>query len=112
MASREISPFFIKVRQVLIGRSGMNPLRFAKEMAPRPGPEANIPPGPSHKLAAKYYYTRDGRRSVEPPLVVASSQKVIASGQEGGAGSQVAEAGKKKSATPGPFYHYSQPQLH
>ena len=83
--------------------------RFAKDMAPRPGPEANLPPGVSHKLAANYYYTRDGRRSVELPLIVASSQKVIASGQE--VGRQVPET-IKKSKTPGPFYHYSMPQHH
>lgn len=109
MASRDISPILVKVRQFLTGRNGMNPLRFAKDMAPRPGPEANLPPGVSHKLAANYYYTRDGRRSVELPLIVASSQKVIASGQE--VGSQVPET-VKKSKTPGPFYHYSMPQHH
>ena len=103
MATREISPMLIKVRQVLIGRPGMNPLRFPKEFAPRPGPEANLPPGPSHKLAANYYLSRDGRRSVAPPEVVASAQKVIASGQ-----AQVAEvAPRKMSKTPGPFYSYS-----
>ena len=106
-APREISPLLIKLRQALIGRNGMNPLRFAKEMAPRPGPEANLPPGPAHKLKANYYFSRDGRREVAPPVVLATAQKVIGSGQ-----SQVqdASAGRKKSNTPGPFYDYSQSQ--
>jgi hypothetical protein len=106
MATREISPMLIKLRQVLIGRPGMNPLRFDREMAPRPGPEPNLPPGPSHKLADNYYLKRDGRRSVEPPVVLASAQKVIGSGQ-----SEVAVVGgRQKSTTPGPFYHYSESQ--
>ena len=104
MATREISPMLMKFRQVLIGRPGMNPLRFPKEIAPRPGPEPTIPPGPSHKLAANYYLSRDGRRSVAPPEVLASAQKVIASGE-----AQVAEvAPRKKSKTPGPFFNYSE----
>ena len=106
MATREISPMLIKLRQFLVGRPGMNPLRFANEMALRPGPEANLPPGPSHKLADNNYFKRDGRRSVAPPVVLATAQKVIGSGQ-----SEVAKVeGRKKAKTPGPFYHYSESQ--
>ena len=39
----------------------------------------NLPEGPSHKLAANGYYTRDGRREVHPPTVLADGTKVITS---------------------------------
>jgi len=35
-------------------------------------PPANLPDGPAHKLAANYYYTRDYRRDMAPPMVVSS----------------------------------------
>ena len=55
-------------------------------MAERPGPEANIKPGPSHKLHGNYYYTRDGRREVAPPTVLADGgQKELTSGGAEGA---------------------------
>ena len=38
----------------------------------RSPPPANLPDGPAHKLAANYYYTRDLRRDMAPPLVVSS----------------------------------------
>ena len=55
-------------------------------MSEKPGPEANIKPGPSHKLHGNYYHTRDGRREVGPPTVLADGGlKVLTSGGEGGA---------------------------
>ena len=37
----------------------------------------NLPPGPSHNLAFNGYYTRDGRREVHPPTVLADGTMVI-----------------------------------
>ena len=72
-------------------------------MADRPGPQANLPEGPSHKLSGNYYYTRDGRREVGPPTLLADgAQKVLPSGDAGGATSVVG-----KSKTPGRNYTYS-----
>ena len=74
--------------------------RFDHLQAPRSIPETNMPPGPSHNLAANYYFTRDGRREVRdvmsctfysqnikvaPPAVLADGNKALSSGEESAA---------------------------
>ena len=96
-ATREVGPLMAKFREILLGRKHMNPLRFPHVVATRDwdtvrlnmGPYCqsnillrlkvtpNLPEGPSHKLAANGYYTRDGRREVHPPTVLADGTKVI-----------------------------------
>ena len=77
-ATREVGPLAQKLRGLLLGRTNMNPLRFPKVMATRDWDqvEPNLPPGPSHKLSANGYYTRDGRRDVHPPTVLADGTMV------------------------------------
>jgi len=104
--TREILPMLVKVRNFLYGRETANGLRFKWQMCDRPGPEPNLPPGPSHKLSANYYYTRDGRREVNPPTVLADQMapKSLEAGGEAAAPPAVAPA---KGRTPGAFYDYS-----
>ena len=110
-ASREISPFLQKMRALFLGRVIKHPLRFQPEVASRPGPEANLPEGPSHRLATNYYFTRDARREVERPNELAdnSATKAI---EAGGKEAKETETAKiqlpKVGKTPGAFYNYSQ----
>ncbi len=114
VATREVSPFLIRLRSLFLGRVATNPLRFQKDMAARPGPEANLVEGPSHKLASNYYFTRDARREVGFPTLVASNEKAAkALPQPAAEGDAAAAAPKavsfpKKGATPGKLYQYSQ----
>ena len=49
-------------------------------MSPRsPLTNPAIPGGPAHRLADNYYYTRDVRGAVAPPVVASSSFKQLTS---------------------------------
>ncbi|EFA04705.1 NADH dehydrogenase [ubiquinone] 1 alpha subcomplex subunit 7 [Tribolium castaneum] len=96
---RDISPFLQKVRDFLLGRPHTLALRFQDEIATRSPPLPNLPDGPSHCLSSNYYYTRDARREVAPPEIVASGQKLIASGE-------TSPAKPVNSRTPGQLYHW------
>ena len=95
-------------RTVLLGRVANNPLRFPNEVCEHPGPEANLPPGPSHKLSGNYYFTRDGRREVTFPSLIADETKAIASGEGTTEDAGTAVATRQKSKTPGTLYRYSE----
>lgn len=111
-AHRAYSPIIQGLRTLLLGRVCNNPLRFLDECAERPGPEANLPPGPSHKVSDNYYYTRDGRREVAFPSVIAdeTKTKAITAGTEEAATSEssAAVAAVVKSKTPGQIFRYSE----
>lgn len=54
--------------------------RFQDALSSRSPPPPILPDGPSHKLHSNYYFTRDARREVSPPEVIASSIKQIGAG--------------------------------
>eukprot|EP00095_Tigriopus_kingsejongensis_P002263 snap_masked-scaffold633_size121756-processed-gene-0.3 protein:Tk02263 transcript:snap_masked-scaffold633_size121756-processed-gene-0.3-mRNA-1 annotation:"hypothetical protein KGM_15451" len=101
---RDISGLLQMFRQFLAGRVIHNPHRFEPLLASRDGPEANLPPGSAHKVAGNYYFTRDGRREVKLPGLVAdnSSVKALVSGSD----ELEAVAKKQGPKRPGKVFNY------
>lgn len=56
--------------------------RFQDTIATRSPPPPVLPDGPAHKLASNYYYSRDARREVSPPEVIAPKPKQIEGGEK------------------------------
>jgi len=104
----DVSPFLQRVRDILVGRPHISPIRFPERVAARTQPDPELPDGCNSKLANNYYYTRDGRRLVTPDqtLFVNSSSKPIAlSGADNvnKAAKSLATVGKPK--TPGKVFN-------
>lgn len=76
MSKRDVSPILQAIRNFLLGRKHITALRFQQDISPRTMPPPELPEGPHHKLSANYYYARDARREVEPPLVIAGPEAV------------------------------------
>ncbi|KAL1500741.1 hypothetical protein ABEB36_006186 [Hypothenemus hampei] len=71
----DVNPFLQRVRDFLLGRKHTLALRFRDLLATRSPPPPVLPDGPAHKLNTNYYYSRDARREVKPPEVVASGTR-------------------------------------
>ncbi|XP_053617311.1 NADH dehydrogenase [ubiquinone] 1 alpha subcomplex subunit 7-like [Plodia interpunctella] len=97
---RDISPILQAVRNFLLGRKHTNALRFEPLLADRTQPPPQIPDGVSHKHAHNYYYTRDARREVAPPVDV--SKKLLEASSDKGAPKTTATV----VPTPGRVYQW------
>ncbi|XP_051173425.1 NADH dehydrogenase [ubiquinone] 1 alpha subcomplex subunit 7-like [Leptopilina boulardi] len=93
---RTVTPIIDGIRVILRGRQHRNALRYADDQAARTQPPPDLPGGPFHKTSKIYYFTRDARREVEPPLVISSATvKQITAGEQEKA---------TKALTPGKAY--------
>uniref|UniRef100_A0A7R8VXW7 NADH dehydrogenase [ubiquinone] 1 alpha subcomplex subunit 7 n=1 Tax=Timema douglasi TaxID=61478 RepID=A0A7R8VXW7_TIMDO len=95
----------MKVVRKSIRRSHKVIYLFADGIAARTQPPPVLPEGPAHKLAANYYYDRDGRREVKPATVLAGPNLAftLGSGQQSG---ETAISSEKKPPTPGSIWHW------
>ncbi|CAH2052017.1 unnamed protein product, partial [Iphiclides podalirius] len=79
---RDISPALQTFRDFLLGRNHKKALRFQPLLSARTQPQPELPDGVSHKHAHNYYYTRDGRREVAPPMDL--TKQLLTDGAEKG----------------------------
>ncbi|XP_071490330.1 NADH dehydrogenase [ubiquinone] 1 alpha subcomplex subunit 7-like [Diadema antillarum] len=91
-----------RVRNFFAGRDLQAKLnnRYAYGQSPRTQPDPILPDGPSHKLAANYYCTRDGRRETFPPTQVFSTTQRLPAPQAA-EGETAVGTPVKKPITPG-----------
>lgn len=99
---RAVTPIIDAIRIALRGRVHKNSLRYADNQVSRTQPQPDLPGGPYHRTSKIYYFTRDARREVNIPIVIASaSTKQITARKED-------TDGQKKALIPGKAYQPDQ----
>ncbi|XP_020289736.1 NADH dehydrogenase [ubiquinone] 1 alpha subcomplex subunit 7-like [Pseudomyrmex gracilis] len=73
---RSVTPLINFLRDLGRGRKIIQAIRFPNEQAARTQPPPDIPGGPYHKTSEIYYFERDARREVQPPLIISGSKQI------------------------------------
>lgn len=73
---RSVTPIVKWIREKGRGRPIRECLRHADGLAARTQPPPEVPGGPYHKTSKVYYYTRDARRLVQPPVEIYSQEQL------------------------------------
>ncbi|CAK9801076.1 NADH dehydrogenase [ubiquinone] 1 alpha subcomplex subunit 7 [Anthophora quadrimaculata] len=71
---RSVTPLVQYLRNFFRGRKVVESARHADCLAARTQPDPHVPGGPYHKLSKVYYYTRDARRLMQPPIEIFSDE--------------------------------------
>ncbi|XP_076294279.1 NADH dehydrogenase [ubiquinone] 1 alpha subcomplex subunit 7 [Lasioglossum baleicum] len=79
--NRTVTPITQAFRNVIRGKPVVESLRFTNLLAARTQPQPKVPGGPYHKTSKVYYFSRDARRLVQPPIQV-YEQKHIDAGKK------------------------------
>ncbi|XP_043587904.1 NADH dehydrogenase [ubiquinone] 1 alpha subcomplex subunit 7-like [Bombus pyrosoma] len=75
---RKTIPLIDWIRTIGRGRERVECLRYPDSTAARTQPPPHVPGGPYHKISNVYYYTRDVRRSVQPPSEIYAEGQIEA----------------------------------
>ncbi|NP_001165798.1 NADH dehydrogenase [ubiquinone] 1 alpha subcomplex subunit 7 [Nasonia vitripennis] len=80
VAPRSVTPVIEFLRSIFRGKAlKANSLRFANQIAARTQLQPDLPGGPYKKSTGIYYYTRDVRREVKPPITVCTANRLALS---------------------------------
>ncbi|KAM0733742.1 NADH dehydrogenase [ubiquinone] 1 alpha subcomplex subunit 7 [Formica fusca] len=94
---RAVTPLIQLIRETFRGKKVVLAIRYTDELAARTQPPPNVPGGPYHKTSQIYYYTRDARREVEPPLLISGSKQI---------GTENESPAEEKHLSPGKAYNW------
>ncbi|XP_012537206.1 NADH dehydrogenase [ubiquinone] 1 alpha subcomplex subunit 7 [Monomorium pharaonis] len=94
---RSVTPIIKFIREVCRGRKVVLNNRYPDEQAARTQPPPEVPGGPYHKTSQIYYYLRDARREVEPPVLITGSKQIS---------TEEKPVTEKKYITPGKTYNW------
>jgi len=94
---RSVTPLLAYFRELCRGRKIVVTNRWADEQSDRTQPPPNVPGGPYHKTSQIYYFSRDARREVQPPMIISGSKQIA----------EKESPAEKKYITPGKTYNWS-----